>query len=117
MRKLALVVAALAVCGGAWAQTTTQELKKALDDAMRTIQDLQARVKALEEQKAQAPGAAASAPARATAAAPVVAPGVIAEEGAKEPGHARAEIYGQVMADAIYDFRKMNPEWAATLRP
>jgi len=118
MQKLALALTALALCAGAHAQTTTQELKAALDQAMRTIQDLQARVQALEEQKAKAPApvAAGSAPV-ATAAAPVVAPGSNADEGAKNPGQARAEIYGQVMADAIYDFKKMNPEWAATLRP
>ncbi len=117
MRTLALALTALALCGDAHAQTTTQELKAALDQAMRTIQDLQARVQALEEQKAKAaPAAAASAPV-AAAAAPVVAPGSNAEEGAKDPGQARAEIYGQVMVDAIYDFKKMNPEWAATLRP
>ena len=44
MRKLALAVAAaLSICGGAHAQSTTEELKSALDQAMRTIQDLQAR--------------------------------------------------------------------------
>ena len=34
-------------------RSTTRELKAALDQAMRTIQDLQARVKALEQQKRQ----------------------------------------------------------------
>jgi len=116
MRKLALAVVVLAICGSACAQSTTQELKKALDEAMRTIQDLQARVQALEDQKARAQAAPASAPA-GSAAAPVVAPGSVADEGSKDPEHARVEIYGQAMTDAIYDFRKMNPEWAATLRP
>jgi hypothetical protein len=116
MRKLALAVVVLAICGSACAQSTTQELKKALDEAMRTIQDLQARVQALEDQKARAQSAPASAPS-ANAAAPVIAPGSVADEGSKDPEHARVEIYGQAMTDAIYDFRKMNPEWAATLRP
>jgi hypothetical protein len=72
MRKLALAfAAALFFCGGANAQSSTQELKNALDQAMRTIQDLQQRVRVLEEQNAKAaPTASAPAP-----AAPVVAPG------------------------------------------
>ncbi len=119
-RTLIAVAAALAVCGGARAQSTT-ELKAALDQAMRTIQDLQARVRALEEQKAKIPQAAAGAAAAAAAAppapAPVVAPGSNAEQGAADPGQARVEVYGQAQADAIYDFKKMNPQWAATLRP
>jgi len=116
MRKLAVAAAAtLAVCGAANAQSTTEELKSALDQAMRTIQDLQARVKALEEQKTK-PAAPAAAPA-AAATAPVVAPGAAADAGAPDAGQARAEIYGQAMTDAIYDFKKMNPQWAATLRP
>ena len=46
-----------------------------------------------------------------------MAPGSSAETDAKDANQARVEVYGQVMADAIYDFKKMNPEWAATLRP
>ena len=54
----------------------------------------------------------------AAAGAPVVvAPNSQAEEGAPDADKARLEIYGQVMLDAIYDFKRMNPEWAATLRP
>jgi len=123
MRRLSIAAAAaLAVCGGAaQAQSTTQELKAALDQAMRTIQDLQARVRALEAQGAKAPQAAAAATAAAAAAppapVPVVAPGSNAEQGAADPGQARVEIYGQAQADAIYDFKKMNPQWAATERP
>ena len=118
MRRQAIAAAAaLAVCGGAHAQSTTEELKSALDQAMRTIQDLQSRVRSLEEQqKAKAP-AAAAAPAPAGAAAPVSAPGAAADAKAPDADKARVEIYGQAMADAIYDFKKMNPQWAATLRP
>src|SRR5262245_6357356 len=108
MQRLAIVAAALLGAGQACAQSTPAELKAALDQAMRTIQDLQARVKALEEKEkaAQAP-AAAPTPAGAT---PVVsAPGSAADPKAPDAGKARAEIYGQVMADAIYDFKKTNP--------
>src|SRR5262245_61118372 len=109
MRKVVIAAAAALAVGGARAQSTTAELKAALDQAMKTIQDLQARVKALEEQqqqKAQAaakPAAAASAP--AVAGAPTIAPGSTAVEGAPEADQARVEIYGHAMADAIYDFK------------
>ncbi|HUP07795.1 MAG TPA: DcaP family trimeric outer membrane transporter [Caldimonas sp.] len=116
--RWAFAVAALVICTGAHAQSTPQELKAALDQAMRTIQDLQARVKALEDQQPKTAAApVAPAASAAVAGAPAVAPGSVADEGAKEPGQARVEIYGQAMADAIYDFKKVNPEWAATLRP
>lgn len=49
--------------------------------------------------------------------APVVAPGSSGENGAPNMGDARVEVYGQAMADAIYDFDRMAPDWAATLRP
>jgi hypothetical protein len=125
MQRSALVAAAaLTLCGAAQAQSTTAELKAALDQAMRTIQDLQARVRALEEQQQAkpaaapaAPAATAAAPAVAPGAAPVAAPGAAADPGAPDAGQARVEVYGQVQADAIYDFKKMNPQWAATLRP
>lgn len=128
-RHAAVVLAAsLALGGGAHAQSN-QELKATLDQALKTIADLQQRVKVLEEQKASglppaapvaadgsaAPKAAATPP--APAGAPVIAVGAVAQEGAKEPEKARVEFYGHVMLDAIYDAKKMNPDWNATMRP
>ncbi len=40
-----------------------------------------------------------------------------AEDAAALADNATAEFYGQVMLDAIYDARRMNPDWKATLRP
>src|SRR4051812_39203451 len=106
MRRLALAAAcAFALCDVAHAQSSA-ELKAPLDQARRPIQDRQARVKALEEQKAKAAAptaAAAPEPPPAVGGAPVVAPGAVAEEGTANAGNARAEVYGQVMVDAIYD--------------
>jgi hypothetical protein len=125
----ALAAIALALCGGAQAQSV-EELKTTLDQALKTIQELQGRVKALEQQRPAAPAAPAATAAAATAAtpaasvaapiawgAPVVAVGSKADEGTPDAGKARLELYGQAMLDAIYDFKRMNPDWDATLRP
>ena len=57
---------ALALCGGTAQAQSNEELKAKLDEALKTIQDLQGRVKALEQSKpATAPTAA---PAGAAAA-------------------------------------------------
>jgi hypothetical protein len=57
------------------------------------------------------------APSVTAAGAPVIAPGLTAEEGAPDANKARLEISGQVMLDAIYDFKRVDPDWNATLRP
>ena len=118
MRRALVFAVALALSGGAQAQSN-EELKGMLDQALKTIQDLQKRVKVLEQEKqaAPAPAAAPAAPAAAEAPAPVVAPEAKAEPGAKEPDKARLEISGKVQLDAIYDFKRVDPEWNATLRP
>lgn len=112
-KRLLAAAGAIALCGGVHAQTT-EELKATLDQALRTIQDLQSRVRALEAQQAPGPAAAV---APAPAAAPVVAPNVAAEAGTPEADKARVEVYGQAMLDMIHDARRMHPDWQATLRP
>jgi len=121
--KLQVMIAALALalCGGAQAQSN-EELKAMLDQALKTIRDLQGRVKALEQIKpatsttAATPAAAASAP--SAWGAPVVSVGTRAEDAnVPDADKARIEVYGQIMLDAIYDFKRMNPDWSATLRP
>jgi hypothetical protein len=118
---MAAAAAGIALGGIAHAESN-EELKARLDQALKTIQDLQNRVNALEQGKAPAPAPAPAAPAAAApAAAPVpavvVAPNSRPEEGAPDAGSAHVEIYGQAMLDTIYDFKRMNPDWAATLRP
>lgn len=123
MKRQALIAAlSLALCGGAQGQSN-EELKSMLDQALKTIQDLQGRVKALEQQK-PTPAAAAGTPVAAAASAPaalgapVVSVGTRAEDAATpDADKARIEIYGQVMLDSIYDFKRMNPDWKATERP
>jgi len=49
--------------------------------------------------------------------APVVAPDTAAPKEIKDAGKARLEISGKIQLDAIYDFKRVDPEWNATLRP
>lgn len=106
-RRFPAAAAALALCGAAHAQTNA-ELQDMLQQALRTIADLQARVQVLEGQRA------AAAP-----AAPPVSPPPAPAPSASQAAPARAQFtpYGQVMVDAIHDARRMNPAWQATLRP
>jgi hypothetical protein len=133
--RLSSAAIALALCGSAAHAQSNAELKAMLDQALKTIQELNDRVKALEQQKAAtapasaptsaaaaaaAPSSAAAPPAApppAVAGAPVVAPNSTADAGAREPDKARVEIYGQAMVDAIQDFKRMDPTWNATMRP
>lgn len=128
MRKSLLASLAVLALGTSAHAQTPEEMKRMLEQALRTIQDLQSRVQALEAQQKGQPAAAApaatAAPAAATAStpaeaagAPVVAPNVAAEAGTPDADKARVEFYGQVMVDAIYDAKRMNPAWQATLRP
>jgi outer membrane murein-binding lipoprotein Lpp len=116
--RVVVAAVALALCGGAQAQSN-EELKATLDQALKTIQDLQARVQTLEQQRSAAATAAAvkAASAPVPMGAPVVSVGAQAEAGAPDADKARVEFYGQAMLDAIYDAKRMNPEWHATLRP
>lgn len=121
-RIAALAGCLLLSCSAVQAQSNEQ-LKQMLDQALRTIDDLKGRVQSLEaaRDQAKAAPAPAAAPAAEPAAqwgAPVVSVGARADD-AKTPDadKARLEIYGQVMLDGIYDFKRMNPGWQATLRP
>ncbi len=118
--RILAAAGAVALCGSAQAQSN-EDLKATLEQAMRTIQDLQSRVRALEAQQhpappGGAPAAVPAAPAQA-AGAPVVAPNVAAEAGTPDADKAHVELYGHAMLDAIYDIKRMNPQWQATLRP
>ena len=121
--KMHTAVAALLIgmaAGAAQAQSDA-ELKTMLVQALKTIDDLKSRVQALEQEKQKpltpAPvAAAASAP--ISFGAPVVSVGTRPDDASvPDADKARLEIYGQVMIDAIYDAKRMDPSWSATLRP
>src|SRR5205085_3853058 len=70
--------------------------------ALQDLQDLKARMTALENKL----GVDAAVP------APVPAPAI-----PKAPGDHNLELYGFVQLDAIQDFKRVNPNWDAALRP
>jgi len=74
------------------------------DALLREIEALRARVEALEAKEASAPPPTAVAP---NAASPV----------AKLAKDHNLELYGFLQLDAIQDFKRVNPDWDATLRP
>lgn len=121
MRHRLLAVALSALLGGAAQAQTNEQLKQMLYQALKTIDDLKGRVQALEAERDKAkaaPAAAAAAPGPLQWGAPVVSAGTRAEDASTpDADKARLEIYGQVMLDTIYDYKRMNPDWNATLRP
>ena len=127
LSSLALV---MSLCAGPAAAESTAELKVQLEEAMRTIRDLQSRIVTLERQQAQAAapipaaGPVASNPAAAAVSVPTAAGSVLAHtpesaplKGEPDPNQARLEFSGKVQMDYIYDFKRVNPDWNATLRP
>ena len=129
MKKRALFLALTCALSGSVQAQSNEELKGMLDQALKTIQDLQNRVRSLEQQKQAVPPPPPPTAIKTPAAEPpttppvtvggarVVAPGSAADEGAPNADKARLEIFGKVMFDAIYDFKRVDPDWNATLRP
>jgi hypothetical protein len=121
IRGALLCVFAALCSGGAVAQSTTDAaLKSQLEQALRTIQDLQKRVTTLEQEQKKAPAAVvpvAPAPPAEPPPAQVVAPDSAAEKGAPNADKATLQISGKVQLDSIYDFKRMNPQWNSTERP
>lgn len=71
---------------------------------LQEIRDLKRRTEALESRAAQAEARAAQVP------VPPPPP-------SRKPGDHNLELYGFVQLDAIQDFKRVNPDWDATLRP
>jgi hypothetical protein len=127
MRKILLAAAAVIIPITAQADELS-ELKSELAAATKSIQALQHRVQVLEAQKARAsslpvppakamPATRPPSPEPAPAAAPVVAPNQ--KPVFPVPGweSARLELYGAAQLDMIYDAKRVDPNWEATLRP
>ena len=102
MRSLLLTATAIALATPAWAQDARPLTDAERAQAMQEMQDLRARMTALEQRLGLSPP---QPPMQYTPAA---------------PGKARdhnLELYGFVQLDAIQDFKRVNGDWDATLRP
>jgi hypothetical protein len=132
MRRIAVLLATLAIWPIAAQADELSEMKAALSAAMGSIHALQERVKVLEQEKhdKDATGSVGvrktrppvvvvrpAVPPPLVTAAPVVAPDLKPIGPVPEAEKARLEIHGNIQLDAIYDFKKVNPNWEGTLRP
>jgi hypothetical protein len=129
MRRIAVLLATLAVWPIA---AQADELSDMKAGSMGSIHALQERVKVLEQEKHDkaATGSVGvrrtkppvvivrpAVPPLLVTAAPVVAPDLKPVGPVPEAEKARLEIHGSIQLDAIYDFKKTNPNWEGTLRP
>jgi hypothetical protein len=130
--RVVLLAAALAATGSVAANADDlADLKAQLEIATKSIQALQKRVQSLEAEKVRASPDMPARQARAAAkpvekapplplipeGAPVVAPNQKPEIRVPGVQNARLELYGAAQLDAIYDAKRVDPNWEGTLRP
>ena len=101
MRTFLLAATALALATPAWADEPRPLTDEERAQALQELQDLRARMGALENRLGVSPPPAV----QVTPAAP------------RPPRDHNLELYGFVQLDAIQDFKRVNPDWDATLRP
>ncbi len=102
MRKALLAASTIFFATPLWAQTSPAPLtEEEKAQALQELQDLRARMNALEQRLGVTPPP----PMQYTPAAP------------RPPKDHNLELYGFVQLDAIQDFKRVNPDWDATLRP
>jgi hypothetical protein len=110
----AILVSAPAAAGARADAIDAEEIDelRSLKDEIRVERELLAKEREeLKQQRQRVDEALARIDETATAAAAEELPGV------SEPGsRARFEIYGFAQVDGIYDFNRVDPDWAATLR-
>ena len=99
MNKSALFFAISLIAGDAYSESN-DELKNRLEQALKTINDLQMRVNTLERKQTTITSATVTKTGEEIKA-PVVAPNNTVASGTANAGNARIELTGQVMFDAI----------------
>ena len=115
MVKFMLLASSVALAAPAWAADSSAAVavqdpasSAAITDpqqraqAIQDIQEMKARIARME----QALGLPAAAP-----------PIQYTPAASKGPGDHNLELYGFIQLDAIQDFKRVNPDWDATLRP
>ena len=101
MRTALFAASTILVATPLWAQETPPLTEAERQQAIQELQDLRARMTALEQRLGVTPPP----PVQYTPAAP------------RPPKDHNLELYGFVQLDAIQDFNRVNPNWDATLRP
>jgi hypothetical protein len=100
MRKALLAASTILMATPVWAQDAPPLTEAERQQAIEDLQDLRARMTALEQRLGVTPPAM-----QVTPAAP------------RPPRDHNLELYGFIQLDAIQDFKRVNPDWDATLRP
>jgi hypothetical protein len=101
MRKALLAASTILMASPLWAQDAPPLSDAERQQAIQELQDLRNRMSALEQRLGVSPPPAV----QVTPAAP------------RPPRDHNLELYGFVQLDAIQDFKRVNPDWDATLRP
>ena len=101
MRNLLLAATAISLATPAWADDPRPLSDAERAQAQQELQDLRSRMTALEQRLGVTPPP----PVQYTPAAP------------GRPKDHNLELYGFVQLDAIQDFKRVNGDWDATLRP
>lgn len=101
MRKAILAASTILLAMPAWAEEARPLTDEERAQAMQELQDLRARMTALEQRLGVTPPP----PVQYTPAAP------------RRAKDHNLELYGFIQLDAIQDFQRVNPDWDATLRP
>lgn len=101
MRTALFAASTILIASPLWAQETPPLTEAERQQAIQELQDLRARMTALEQRLGVTPPPSV----QYTPAAP------------RPPKDHNLELYGFVQLDAIQDFKRVNPNWDATLRP
>jgi hypothetical protein len=101
MRNHLLAATAIALATPAFAEEAPPLTDAERAQAIQDIQDMRSRISAIENRLGIAPPP----PVQYSPAAP------------RPPRDHNLELYGFVQLDAIQDFKRVNPDWDATLRP
>lgn len=105
-----LLVALLSACAlGAQAATDAERIRLLEQQLRQQKQVLEAMEAEIQRLKAGEPAAVAESKDAPQAAATVAS--------ADQSGDLEVDLYGHIQLDAIYDFKRVDPDWESTLRP